>query len=134
MTCLTKIKAVAVQQVVVVKMGLIKRELHPETLNDLADEFRALSHPARLAILNRIAADNACICGDLSKELGLAQATVSQHLKVLKDAGLIKGSIEGTSMCYCIDREKLAELRRRMDFLFESLTPGDEIPMNDCCD
>ena len=64
---------------------------------------KAIAHPARIAILQYLAKANACICGDIVEELGLAQATISQHLKELKNVGLIQGSVEGTSVCYCID-------------------------------
>ena len=65
--------------------------------------MKALGHPARIAIIQTIIKAQACICGELVEELGLAQATISQHLKELKAVGLIKGTIEGTSVCYCID-------------------------------
>ena len=91
-------------------MGLIKREIHSIEVNQLADGLRALAHPARLAILTRISQSDSCICTDLSKELGLAQATVSQHLRALKDANLIQGSIEGNSMCYCIEPGQVQKL------------------------
>ena len=65
--------------------------------------MKALAHPARIAIIQHLIKADACICGDLVDELGLAQATISQHLKELKNAGLIQGTIDGTSVCYCID-------------------------------
>jgi DNA-binding transcriptional ArsR family regulator len=65
--------------------------------------FKALSHPARIAIMRRLAECNSCVCGELVLHLPLAQATVSQHLKELKDAGLIRGEIDGPRVCYCID-------------------------------
>ncbi len=86
-------------------MGLTKTEIFTEEQNKLASLFKALAHPARIAILQRIMIANTCICGDLVGELGLAQATISQHLKELKNAGLIQGTIEGASICYCIDPE-----------------------------
>jgi len=86
-------------------MGLTKTEIFSEEQNKLASLFKALAHPARIAILQRIMIANTCICGDLVGELGLAQATISQHLKELKNAGLIQGTIEGASICYCIDPE-----------------------------
>lgn len=78
------------------------------SVNDLsiAKYAKALSHPARVAILNLLVRKQACICGDIVDELPLAQSTVSQHLKVLKDAGLIKGEIEGARVCYCIDENE----------------------------
>ena len=84
-------------------MGASKTERFTIEQNQLAVRFKALAHPARIAILQHMMAANTCICGDLVIELGLAQATISQHLKELKNAGLIKGTIEGVSVCYCID-------------------------------
>jgi len=84
-------------------MGLTKTEIFTEEQNRLAKMLKAMAHPARIAILQNLIKVNACICGELVGELGLAQATISQHLKELKDAGLIQGTIEGASVCYCID-------------------------------
>lgn len=93
-------------------MGLTKTEIFTEEQNKLATLLKALAHPARIAILQKMMKANTCICGDLVDELGLAQATISQHLKELKNAGLIQGTIEGASICYCINPEnwKLLEL------------------------
>lgn len=87
-------------------MGLSKTEKFTDHQNELAIMSKALGHPARIAILEYLLKANSCICGDIVGELGLAQATVSQHLKELKNMGIIKGNIEGTSTCYCIDNEK----------------------------
>lgn len=84
-------------------MGLTKTEIFTEEQNRLAGMLKALAHPARIAILQQMIKANACICGDLVDDLGLAQATISQHLKELKNAGLIQGTIEGVSTCYCIE-------------------------------
>ncbi|HLT33374.1 MAG TPA: metalloregulator ArsR/SmtB family transcription factor [Aquaticitalea sp.] len=84
-------------------MGITKSELFSNRKNTLATMFKVLAHPARLAILQYIINQKACICNNLVDELGLAQATISQHLKELKNSGLIQGSIEGKSVCYCID-------------------------------
>lgn len=84
-------------------MGTTKSDLFTKEQNDLAAIAKALAHPARIAILQYLVKKNACVCGDLVDELGLAQATTSQHLKELKMAGLIQGNIEGVSVCYCID-------------------------------
>lgn len=84
-------------------MGLTKSEIFSEQQNQLATLLKAMAHPARIAILQQIISANACICGDLVEELGLAQATISQHLKELKNAGIIQGSIEGVKVCYCIN-------------------------------
>lgn len=101
-------------------MGITKTEIFSLEQNRLAVMLKALAHPARLAILQRIIASNTCICGDLVSELSLAQATISQHLKELKNAGLIKGSIEGTSVCYCINAEAWALLKGSLNNLFDS--------------
>lgn len=84
-------------------MGATKTELFTLQQNELAAMAKAIAHPARIAILQELLKANACICSYLVDELGLAQATVSQHLKELKNVGLIQGTIEGTSICYCIN-------------------------------
>ena len=84
-------------------MGVTRTDIFSEEQNRLAVMLKAIAHPARIAILEHIIKANACICGDLVDELGLAQATISQHLKELKNAGLIQGTIEGVSVCYCIN-------------------------------
>ena len=84
-------------------MGLTKSEIFTEKQNRLANMMKALAHPARIAIIQHLIKIDSCICGDLVDELGLAQPTISQHLKELKNIGLIQGTIEGTSVCYCID-------------------------------
>lgn len=86
-------------------MGLTKSEIFTAEQNQLAQMLKALAHPARIAILQELMKSKTCICGDLVNELGLAQATISQHLKELKTAGIIQGTIEGVSVCYCINPE-----------------------------
>lgn len=86
-------------------MGITKSEIYTEKQNRMAQMLKAIAHPARIAILEYLINSKSCICGDLVEELGLAQATISQHLKELKTAGLIKGSVEGSSICYCIDEK-----------------------------
>jgi len=86
-------------------MGVTKTDFFTEKQNKLAIIAKALGHPARIAIVEYLLKVNECICGDIVNELPLAQPTVSQHLKELKNAGLIKGNIEGNSICYCIDEE-----------------------------
>ncbi len=78
----------------------------------LAALAKALAHPARVQIVRLLLARDACYCGEIVEELPLAQATISQHLKVLKEAGLIRGEIEGPRTCYCVDRERLADLHQ----------------------
>lgn len=90
-------------------------------LGQLATQAKALSHPARLEILRVIAEKETCICGEIVDDLPLAQSTVSQHLKVLKEAGLIQGTIDGPSVCYCLDPVALRLLRERFDEFFGAL-------------
>ena len=92
-------------------MGTTKSEPYTDRQNTLAKLFKALGHPARVAILDILLKHDACICGDIVQELPLAQPTVSQHLRELKEAGIIKGTIEGTSVCYCIDNQVLMMLQ-----------------------
>lgn len=89
----------------------------------LAKYAKALSHPARVAILNLLIQKQTCICGDIVEELPLAQSTVSQHLKVLKEAGLIKGEIEGSTVCYCIDEKEWTIAKNLLHELFLSYQP-----------
>ncbi|CAM1334141.1 ArsR/SmtB family transcription factor [Tenacibaculum aestuariivivum] len=86
-------------------MGVTKSEIFTTTQNELAKIAKVLGHPARIAILQHLFKINSCVCGDLVIEIGLAQPTISQHLKELKNANLIKGNITGTSVCYCINIE-----------------------------
>lgn len=99
-------------------MGITKTEIFTEKQNRLASFMKALGHPARIAIIQQLVKTNACICGDLVEELGLAQATISQHLKELKNVGLIKGTIEGTSVCYCIDEKVWKQYKKELDTFF----------------
>lgn len=85
-------------------MGLTKSEIFTSEQNDIAKIAKVLGHPARIAILQHLFKINSCVCGDLVNEIGLAQPTISQHLKELKNLNLIKGNIEGTSVCYCINQ------------------------------
>ncbi|MBP1616388.1 MAG: ArsR family transcriptional regulator [Bacteroidetes bacterium] len=91
-------------------MGTTKTENYSENQIAIALKAKALGHPARIAIIDYLMKVNACICGDIVNELPLSQPTVSQHLRELKNAGLIKGSIEGTSICYCIDEKAIGEV------------------------
>jgi ArsR family transcriptional regulator len=81
----------------------------------LAQQLRALGHPARLAIVDVLAARGSCVCGEIVQVMPLAQATVSQHLKVLKEAGLLRGTVDGPRSCYCLDPQALATLRALLD-------------------
>jgi len=108
-------------------MGLTKTEIFTEKQNRLAVMMKALAHPARIAIIQHLLKTQACICGDLVDELGLAQATISQHLKELKNVGIIQGTIEGTSVCYCINHKVWNQ--------FKSTLEGFFVPYvnKDCC-
>ena len=101
-------------------MGTTKSEGFSTEHNRKAAVFKALGHPARVAIVELLLKKQACICGDLVDELPLSQSTVSQHLKELKAAGIIKGEIEGTSICYCINEQVWNELQTEMGQLFAS--------------
>ena len=108
-------------------MGLSKTEDFTKTQNDLAILAKAMGHPARIAILEFLIKSKACICGDIVDELPLSQSTVSQHLSELKKAGLIKGNIDGPSVCYCIDEKAWNKAKRMIGGLFESYQGQD------CC-
>lgn len=105
-------------------MGITKTEIFTKEQNHLAVMLKALAHPARIAILQQIIKANACICGDLVEELGLAQATISQHLKELKTAGIIQGTIEGVSVCYCINPAVWDKLKTQLGVFFNSYKPN----------
>lgn len=92
-----------------------------------AELAKALGHPARIAILEILVRRNSCICGDITDELPLAQSTVSQHLKALKKAGIIKGEIDGVRTCYCIDEKAAAELKTLLGSFI------DNIQTQNCC-
>jgi DNA-binding transcriptional ArsR family regulator len=109
-------------------MGLTKSEIFSEKQNKLAQMMKALAHPARIAIIEQLVTTDACICSDLVDELGLAQATISQHLKELKNAGLIKGTIDGTSVCYCIDEKVWKQYKKEFEAFFVSFENR-----NNCC-
>lgn len=109
-------------------MGLTKSESFTEVQNKRASIFKALGHPARVAIIEVLLRRQACICNDLVEELPLSQSTVSQHLRELKEAGIIKGEIEGTSICYCINEKVWNEIFQDMSELFASYRNKDK-----CC-
>ena len=111
------------------KMGITKTENYTVKQIELAQMIKVLGHPARIAIIESIISTDSCICGDLVTEIGLAQSTISQHLKELKSIGLIQGTIEGTSMCYCIDMNKWNKLKNEMATLFDAVETKNE----DCC-
>ena len=110
-------------------MGVTKTEIFTDSQNQIALFAKAFGHPARVAILQHLFSIKACVCGDLVGEIGLAQPTVSKHLKELKKLGLIRGSIEGTSVCYCIDQENWAKMKQVMAGFLNQ----DDFPGTGCC-
>jgi DNA-binding transcriptional ArsR family regulator len=110
-------------------MGISKTEIYTERINKLSAFAKALSHPARLAILEHLFKQDTCVCGDLVDEIGLAQPTISQHLKELKNLGLIKGTIQGTRVCYCLNTENWNAYREQLSAFMDF-----EIPVaQQCC-
>ena len=109
-------------------MGLTKSEIFTEQQNQISNIAKAFAHPARVAILQYLFKTNSCICGDLVEEIGLAQPTISQHLKELKTIGLIKGSIEGTSVCYCINLAYWSQMKTIISSFLDQ-----DLNSNNCC-
>ena len=110
-------------------MGASKTTLFTKEQNEIAVMAKAIAHPARIAILQYLVKKNACVCGDLVDELGLAQATTSQHLKELKNAGIVQGTIEGVSVCYCINPKTWNKYRD----LFNSFFRHVDLKGTPCC-
>ena len=111
-------------------MAFHKKEEFTLKEQSLASFAKALSHPARIAILNVLAKKNECICGEIVEILPLAQSTVSQHLKELKNAGLIEGSIDGPRSCYCINWKAFEKFNQEFNSLFNNLKDKNE---KACC-
>ncbi len=109
-------------------MGLTKSEIFSAGQNEIALYAKAFGHPARVAILQHLFSLNTCVCGDLVNEIGLAQPTISQHLKELKHLGLIKGTVEGTSVCYCIDEKNWTHMKHVMNQFL-----NQDISKESCC-
>jgi ArsR family transcriptional regulator len=109
-------------------MGLSKTSLFTDEQNRIAAMARAIAHPARIAIIQHLVRINSCVCGELVTETGLAQPTISQHLKELKNAGLIRGAISGTKVCYCLDPENWSLFRATFLDLFKDLPATSQ-----CC-
>ena len=107
-------------------MGLTKSQIFNKKQNELADLFRVLANPARVAILEFLGHQKSCICNDIVEEIGLAQPTISQHLKELKSIGFIKGEIEGKKVCYCIDLD-------RWNYTQELFNEFFNTTKNNCC-
>ena len=112
-------------------MAQSKTDEFEERLTLLSRYAKALSHPARLAILETLAKKATCICGEIVEVLPLAQSTVSQHLKELKDADLITGEIDGLKSCYCLNSTAIKDLEKLLGSLLKSLNKGTNL--NKCC-
>lgn len=111
-------------------MAVDKRSIFSEEDQEISLISKALSHPARVTILKYLAKQNSCVCGDIVDELPLAQSTVSQHLKELKNAGLIQGTIEGPKTCYCINTEKYEQLSSLLTSFLEEIKNNHQ---ETCC-
>ncbi len=111
-------------------MGYAKTTAFTARDNRIARYAKALSHPARIAIVQLLIRKRSCICGDIVDELPLSQSTVSQHLRELKDAGLIKGDIDGVKVCYCIDTKEWENAKAALATLFDAYQPPDK---GKCC-
>jgi DNA-binding transcriptional ArsR family regulator len=107
-------------------MGATRTDHYSDNQNDIARIAKALGHPARVAIVDYLTKVNACICGDIVNELPLAQPTVSQHLKELKNAGIIKGEIEGNAICYCIDEQIVKNINDYLSDVLEKTKMRNE--------
>ncbi|MDZ7692287.1 MAG: metalloregulator ArsR/SmtB family transcription factor [Balneolaceae bacterium] len=111
-------------------MAITKANLFEPTQKRTAELMKALGHPARIAIIELLTERETCICGDITDELPLAQSTVSQHLKALKTAGIIKGEIDGVRTCYCLNEEGVKEINELFMPLIKNLTNATE---GECC-
>jgi predicted transcriptional regulator len=114
-------------------MGVSRTDLFTKRQNELANIAKALGHPARIAILQHLVKINACICNDLVGEMGLAQATISQHLKELKQLGIIQGTIEGTSVCYCIDPKVWEKYKKLFSEFFVDVKVANKVACGPGC-
>lgn len=101
-------------------MGVSKFDIHSEAINNIATIAKVFAHPARISILQYISNQDNCICNDLVDEIGLSQPTISQHLKVINNAGLLKGNFKGKSLCYCINAERFQEFQNVFNAFFNT--------------
>src|SRR4026208_1648120 len=114
-------------------MAIHKKDEFSKKENELSAFAKALSHPARIAILKTIAAKDTCICGEIVEVLPLAQSTVSQHLKELSKAGLIEGTVDGPKSCYCIDWKKFNQFAESFNTFFSKAKAVAEAQGTNCC-
>ena len=110
-------------------MGITKKDFFTAQQNEMASLFKALGHPARIAIVDYLLRAKSCICGDIVNEIPLAQPTISQHLKELKQAEIIRGSIEGNSICYCLNPQTMEKLEGIIGTIAEQLRVNN----SSCC-
>lgn len=110
-------------------MGATNTDFYTDLQNEVALLAKALGHPARIAIIEYLLKAEGCICSDIVNELPLSQPTVSQHLKELKNAGLIKGNVEGNAICYCVDEKGFEKIKG----FFEHIIIQTEKKKNNCC-
>ncbi|MBW8361210.1 MAG: metalloregulator ArsR/SmtB family transcription factor [Kaistella sp.] len=110
-------------------MGITKTEHFTAEQNEMAVLLKAMAHPARIAIIDYLLSIDTCICNDIVEVLPLAQPTVSQHLKELKNAGVIQGTVEGTSIKYCINKETMQKFESFIDHIFHKIEKQE----NGCC-
>lgn len=111
-------------------MAITKAKLFNATQRRSAELMKALGHPARIAIIELLADRDTCICGDITDQLPLAQSTVSQHLKALKQAGIIKGEVDGVRTCYCLSEEGIQALNELVQPLIKNLVT---VTQKNCC-
>lgn len=114
-------------------MGITKADLFTKEQNTAAKIAKAFAHPARVAIIEHLIKENRCINSDLVSELGLAQATISQHLKELKNADIIKGTIEGASISYCLNVAPFVTMKSNLEKLLEDITPQNNCDVECSC-
>ena len=107
-------------------MGATKLDIHDPKVTEIATIAKVFAHPARVAILQYISRQDSCICNDIVDEIGLAQATISQHLKVINEAGLLDGNFHGKSLCYCLNIERFQEFQELLNSFFNTTT-------SNCC-
>ncbi len=107
-------------------MGASKLDIYSDDINQMAIVAKVFAHPARVAILQYISKQDSCICNDIVDEIGLSQPTISQHLQVINNAGLLKGNFKGKSICYCLDVERFQEFQVQLNRFFNTTT-------SNCC-
>ena len=114
-----------------INMGASKTDHFTKKQNELANQLKAMAHPARIAIIEFLLKTEGCICSDIVNELPLAQPTVSQHLKELKNAGIIKGNIEGNAICYCLEEKAIANIQSYFGLLSNKIS--QQKSKAECC-